>query len=1036
MSGRSAYVRKGHPKTRDPLTSDTASHSSSTVRAGDSEQDSLSRSSTQADHRPAKPPVKQKQVIEKLEQLGQVERSSFRSLMDKKSDGVRKGLAKTFGKKKKEGKDYDRPETATGLHENIFEVEADVDISAALAMRPRQSNPSEKVHRDNPYPHQDFRGRQDGEYEEEFPISFSHRQRHPNEEQYHQGSQHRQHEYIQNAQPRHQQFHQGQQFNPPPKTQLTMSPSPKFSGLPPQLPLKSVSKSQFPPPAHPPPKSKVPATPKDPKFLEFGAQGPKGSTLPPQPWNKLFRDPELWDEQGDVLIYLDLKSQNSSAPIPSFRVASHVLERLHSPYFIHQLRNGYVEEHDHFNYQQEFPPSPISSPGMGSGFHLGPNKYQTPPTSENRTLNDCLTSYELVFDPPAHLDRIQTIKHQIVTRNVFAVIYGKSLVGLDLRQALIDVHQRLKEYLSKTTDVTQVMVNYVCRKGFDDVRHNHRNATAMLAWAGSDGVRWVEGWREFFTHCAGMYDDICNDRNHSLIPSVTDALLEQAMFDLDERLKLCEARLLDFDFGDMFPMNKVPSVARKAFEDFCKFLTNYYQKKIPTWPHPGKKQEDHWLTREVVQTLQADFGALYNFIVNRECTWENAEASSGRKWNIVMAGDKSFSADTPHLPFTDILVGFDNRHHYPHIPHPYPIVPPSLEAIAGDPSKENTKSSKKSKIPDNPRMAERKANQKYLELTNTFALGDDLQENKLVAAFRAFEKPELAVAYDPVDSRKGRWILIYGVLQTLATISVEVPNLQHTEGVKYHLNVKLPKAPWKNGPGASQMAQARHEDSFCWTVPRTWVEDPSADEEGTDSVTERPLTITQNGHHDSGSTFDDTPLLLRGLSSPKLNSTPHSPAASHQSFYNGPMSRNGSSEGESGFPRTLPRGFRNPSSRPGIMPTSPQYSPDSASASISGSDLDIGSVRIAQAKQFTVQQGTGARMKQKSEKRDVRDVEFLPNGQFSNRADTLDEEGYGDGMGIEGMDWPMPKGGKKSHENFRNKFAKNQIRDYDDESGY
>jgi hypothetical protein len=75
-------------------------------------------------------------------------------------------------------------------------------------------------------------------------------------------------------------------------------------------------------------------------------------------------------------------------------------------------------------------------------------------------------------------------------------------------------------------------------------------------------------------------------------------------------------------------------------------------------------------------------------------------------------------------------------------------------------------------------------------------------------------------------------------------------------------------------------------------------------------------------------------------------------------------------------------------------------------------------------------------MKQKSEKRDVRDVEFLPNGQFSNRADTLDEEGYGDGMGIEGMDWPMPKGGKKSHENFRNKFAKNQIRDYDDESGY
>jgi len=166
----------------------------------------------------------------------------------------------------------------------------------------------------------------------------------------------------------------------------------------------------------------------------------------------------------------------------------------------------------------------------------------------------------------------------------------------------------------------------------------------------------------------------------------------------------------------------------------------------------------------LTQKLQKDFGALYDYLVNRDIVWDCSEERSSRKWTLVNNGNKAFDADTHDLPFTDILVAFDNRHRYPHIPHPYPLVPESLQ---GSPSKDVQLTSPKKAKPTEERMLERRAALAYSEASNIYLLGSDFAANDLVDSFVRFEKTDKPAEVDPFAARRGRWVLIYGILQVL-----------------------------------------------------------------------------------------------------------------------------------------------------------------------------------------------------------------------------------------------------------------------------
>ncbi|KAF4624872.1 hypothetical protein G7Y89_g13300 [Cudoniella acicularis] len=701
-----------------------------------------------------------------------IEKSTFRSLMDKKSEGVRKGLAKTFGKKKKA--EEIRPPTSTAIRPNSHELDAGEYIFQPFGPNSRQIHP--QIHPHSP-------------------------------------------EHIRQG----------------------------------------------------PPQGRLPSVPQGLQLKRW-----MGSGRAPQPWSKLRKDPELWDPNGDTLVYFSHESQQTNRPPPSFKISSHIIENTDSRFLVNLLQEGFVDNHEY-----DMPPSPINSPNMRHAYPAQQGRQQqiTPPMSDNSMGgHDGQISYEIYFPPPNTQSKTDTLRHQVTTRNVFAILSGASLVGLNFFQALTDLHERMEVYIPPDTDAAGYIVDYLVAKGLDDVRENPNAAAALLAWTETRGVRWETGWREAYVHCVGMYNRLDGCPEFKFVTPITRALLERASLELQVRIQGVEDRLSDFEFTDMWPiMTAEPPLARASFERFRGFLQKHYQSFFGEWPPRAPAGKDQWLTREVVQSLQKDFGSLYDYLVNRDIVWDCFEERSGRKWNIVNPGYRSFDVDTPDMPFTDILVAFDNRNKYPHIPHPYPLAP-EFNATASS-SRENLfkANSKRSNKPSEDRMNEKRAALAYTESTNIYLLGSDFVPNDLVDAFVKFEKGDRAGDSDLYAARRGRWVLIYGILQTLASVSVDTPDIRYEKNVSYHLSPRLRGTPpWK---GANQnVDEANHVNSYCWTIRETWQADAPVSVQRI-----KPLGISNNRSNapsfteSESSSSVQSPTVASSVRSPTLTSSVRSP---------------------------------------------------------------------------------------------------------------------------------------------------------------
>ncbi|KAI9794287.1 MAG: hypothetical protein M1833_000430 [Piccolia ochrophora] len=565
----------------------------------------------------------------------------------------------------------------------------------------------------------------------------------------------------------------------------------------------------------------------------------------PQLWNKLRKDPELWDPTGDTLVYFSHDGPAMARASPSLRVHSSVLEDTGSNFLITILREGYT-----YNTTFNYPASPNSvgsdggrdmqsragfsgiespfpnrQPKMPSAINsLNPRGAQpTPPLSESGQDREHPVMHEIYLPTTSHASRVDILRHHTTTRNVFAFLQNKSLVGLNLYQALLDLQERLQAYMPSDADNTSSIINYIVARGIDDVRNDPASAAGLLAWSEGPSVRWHEGWREAFIHGAGMYNRLCTLPEFRDISHFSRVLLERASLEMQVRVQQAEDKLVDFDLFEMWPMQSVlPPPARSSFDRFQKFIKRFYEAVYWSWPPPSRQQgSDTWLTREMITRLQRDLGCLYDYLVDRDKTWEEPEPHSDRKWKIVSKGNRAaFRADSDDLAITDLLLGFDNRYKYPHIPHPFPLLPTS------SPIQYQTKQSlfgpKKYKTTD-LKVSERRTALAYSEATNIFVLGTDFANNELVEAFSRFERTDQAGEIDPLDARKGRWILLYGLLQVLATVSADTPKIRYKDSVPYFLNPRLRGTPpWRTKIEGRDVEEASQLVSHCWQVPRQW----------------------------------------------------------------------------------------------------------------------------------------------------------------------------------------------------------------------
>lgn len=626
----------------------------------------------------------------------------------------------------------------------------------------------------------------------------------------------------------------------------------------------------------------------------------------PQPWSKLRKDPELWDPTGDTLVYLGHEAHGLSRPGPSLRVHSSVLEDTGSAFFTTILREGFVHRRDYD--LQISPQSPMSGSYMSSPdgsretfLHLGRRESNTsmlgphpgtrvplpglnslrsrggqptPPTSQSSSRErerEQSVLYELFFPAPLDASTVEILRHHLTTRNVFALLFGKSLVGLNLYQSLLDLHERLQMYMPADSDNASLIIDHIVSNGVDDVRNDPASAAGLLAWSEGATVRWTEGWREAFVHCTGTYSRLKHAPEFRDVSHFSRILLERANLEVQVRVQQVADKLADFDLIDMWPMQSVLSpTARDAFDRFRRFLTRHYEAVFWSWPPvPRFGTAELWLTRDVIRRLQIDLGALYDYLVDRDMAWDDSSAMPSsssssspsptptpmptptqkdrRQRRIVSKGLKpNYRPDGDGVPMTDILVAFDNRHGFPHIPYPYPLLPPSL------PMQVPLKPARFGRKPrvNESRFTERRIALEYSEATNVFRLGPAFGANSLVESFSNFERSDLPGEVDPAQARKGRWILVYGVLQLLATVSVDTPGLRHKDKVQYHVNPRLRGTPPWRDKRDPPPEEASHEHSHCWTVPRTWKE-PEFGPEPPGPRKHKEMAITGLGDHPS-----------------------------------------------------------------------------------------------------------------------------------------------------------------------------------------
>lgn len=116
--------------------------------------------------------------------------------------------------------------------------------------------------------------------------------------------------------------------------------------------------------------------------------------------------------------------------------------------------------------------------------------------------------HELYVPPPPDADRKEAFLYHIATRNFFAWIFGKSLVGNHLGAALVGLLNRMSQFRSPGEDNVQAIMDYMDEEGYADMRNQPDHALGILFFA--EHFHFRDLWIDAFAHCTGMNERLIN----------------------------------------------------------------------------------------------------------------------------------------------------------------------------------------------------------------------------------------------------------------------------------------------------------------------------------------------------------------------------------------------------------------------------------------------------------------------------------------------------------------------------------------------
>ncbi|KAI1386995.1 uncharacterized protein F4822DRAFT_411855 [Hypoxylon trugodes] len=604
--------------------------------------------------------------------------------------------------------------------------------------------------------------------------------------------------------------------------------------------------------------------------------------------------PELWNEAGDVLIYLDPKGVGTG---PSFKVPSFVVD--YSMVFVELIENEMT--------------SPTGSGRSRARSFLGRDslsiddatrRVQSPPLPESEGNGESRLYLPVSMSTSGHRSQ-EDMERLISIRNMFAFLTGQPLVCTKEQSTLfavfLQIASLLREFDFTNADGSTYGESVEMSFGFfmdqmalADVRHSREKTLEALVLG--ERMRSMTLYNEAFAHAVGKYSAI-RDLNSPLwnqVSRVTRERLERAYFELVTRQNGVNNRLESFDFPALFSgvANSTSNPEykdvkfhawRKSFGRMKQFVLGYYKANFGSWPPKARSKKNPFtesgLNRQVLKILYSDFCALYDLLVDRQDITTRV---------IDQSADDTTGHKNPHLSALRKVLGeFDQSS------------PPVLPPIPFD-------------LPKLPDMTSVKENYYELSHKEQSRLDRNLQEYQMLLIlnkaydfetfklripfleqFKEFEHKEARgkTAQDMADQRIGYWLFLYVIIQSLPMLVVDAPGLQFTEGVEYFL-CQPPRGqpPWiedapavqkrwyevAGGGGLVELStdavefsiEGIYHRSHCWLAAKRW---ELGDDVGPPAPQENlsPLQAPQSVFTDNDPGVSTSPGLIDRTGSPQ-----------------------------------------------------------------------------------------------------------------------------------------------------------------------